>query len=312
MVGGAGAAAPGLIFGLGDMGGVPRAKHLAQNKVGEEILSLRDNATAYQRKVAACIEAIERGETYQVCLTTEAVGKANAEPLAIYEALREKNPAPFSAYIRCCDISLLCSSMERFLSVDEEGCVKASPIKGTRARSTDPSTDERFAQDLAKSEKDRAENIMIVDLMRSDLAKVCEPGSINVAALCKIESYPRVHQMVSTVEGNLRPDKDGIDLVKAAFPGGSMTGAPKLRTMEIIDDLERRPRGVYSGAVGWFGFDGQLDLNIVIRTALYNAESISVAAGGGVVGLSSPEAEFDEMIVKARSVTKALGWRLNE
>lgn len=201
---------------------------------------------------------------------------------------------------------MLSTSPERFLRVDGAGRIQAKPIKGTIRRSNDPALDAQYAQRLADSDKDRAENLMIVDLMRNDLNRVAEPGSVEVPALAAIESYRTVHQLVSTVEARLRPQCDLIDLLRAGFPGGSISGAPKRRTLAIIGRLERSARGVYCGSIGYLGYGRVADLNIGIRTLAFDGEELSFGAGGAITWLSDAESEFQEMLLKAEAVLRPL------
>jgi para-aminobenzoate synthetase len=265
----------------------------------------RDRAT-YLADIAQCLEWIGEGQTYQVCLTNALRCTAEIDPLELYCTLRRLNPAPYAAFIRWPGGAVLSASPERFLSVSKEGRVEAKPIKGTIRRAPHPMLDAALAESLRISEKDRAENLMIVDLLRNDLSRVCQIGSVEVPSLMAIESFATVHQLVSTVQGRLRPECSAIDLVRAAFPGGSMTGAPKLHTLKLIDRLEQRARGIYSGALGWIGDDGAMDLNIVIRTIVAEGNQLSIGAGGGIVADSQPEAEFEEMLLKARALVHAI------
>lgn len=268
----------------------------------------RPDAASYRRSVEAALEEIREGNSYEVCLTAEARGILRRPwgfraALEMYRAQRLGNPAPHAAFLWCDDVAVLSSSPERFVAVDENGWCEAKPIKGTVSRSPDPARDAAAARWLSGDPKTRAENLMIVDLMRNDFSKVCDPGSIRVPVLMGIESYATVHQLVSTVRGRLARGRTVIDLVKAAFPGGSMTGAPKPSTLQIIDRLEGRARGIYSGALGVLSPRGG-DLSIVIRTAVLtpgpDGESIrlSVGAGGAIVADSDPEAEYEEMLLK--------------
>jgi para-aminobenzoate synthetase len=265
----------------------------------------RDRAT-YLRDIAQCLEWIRAGETYQVCLTNEITTERDIDPFALYRVLRRVNPAPHAAYMTWPGGAVLSASPERFLQVDRAGHVEAKPIKGTIRRDPDAARDGMLARRLAGSEKDRAENVMIVDLLRNDLSRVCRPGSVVVPKLFAVESFATVHQLVSTVRGELAEGKTFIDLMRAAFPGGSMTGAPKTRTLELIDRLEHRARGVYSGALGWIGRDGAADLSIVIRTIVQHRGRLSLGVGGGIVAQSTPEGEFDEMLLKAKASIRAI------
>lgn len=265
----------------------------------------RDRRT-YLRDIERCLDWIRQGETYQVCLTNELVCDVDVDPLDLYHTMRRINPAPHAAFLRWPGGAVLSASPERFLSVDRAGRVEAKPIKGTIARVQDPAADRDLAEALRSSEKDRAENLMIVDLLRNDLSRVCRPGSVEVPSLFAIESFATVHQLVSTVRGALRSGTTTLDLVRAAFPGGSMTGAPKHRTLDFIDRLEDRARGVYSGALGWLGDDGAADLSIVIRTIVVADGQLRMGVGGGIVAQSTPEGEFEEMMLKARASMRAI------
>lgn len=232
--------------------------------------------------------------------------RAQLDPLALYRRLRRGNAAPFGAYLRSGAQHVLSTSPERFLRVDGAGRVQAKPIKGTIRRAEDPALDARYAQALADSGKDRAENLMIVDLMRNDLNRVAVRGTVEVPRLAAIESYRTVHQMVSTVEARLRPDCDLLDLLRATFPGGSISGAPKRRTLGIIDRLERSARGVYCGSIGYLGYGRVADLNIGIRTLAYDGREVSFGAGGAITWLSDPQSEFQEALLKAEAVLRPL------
>ncbi|WP_459643866.1 chorismate-binding protein [Kineococcus sp. NUM-3379] len=271
---------------------------------------LRRDRAGYLADVAAAREALLAGESYEVCLTAEAVvparGTGPGDGLATYRRLRRANPAPYAAYLRCDDVEVACSSPERFLTVTAAGEVAAAPIKGTAPRGATPEEDERLRAELAGSAKTRAENLMIVDLLRNDLGRVCEVGSVAVPALMATETYATVHQLVSTVTGRLRPGAGALDAVRACFPPGSMTGAPKERTMEIVDALEQRPRGVYSGALGYLSCTGAADLAVVIRTLVRDGAAWRVGAGGAVVLDSDPVEEFEEMLLKAAAPLRAV------
>ncbi|KEP64825.1 UNVERIFIED_CONTAM: p-aminobenzoic acid synthase [Hammondia hammondi] len=323
--------------------GVESRENTGQNTMA---VSFRDDAGTYKEKIGKILDCIAEGEAYEVCLTTELVGTLNPSafsPLQFYGKLRCRNPSPFAAFLRFeegasapvegdadtgtsptvtgklpaksshppCPLrsfSICCSSPERFLMKNADGWLESKPIKGTRPRGKTPEEDAALVNDLATNEKDLVENLMIVDLVRNDLGRVCIPGTVLVPELMVIETYAAVHQLVSTVRGKLRePEMDFLDAVISSFPGGSMTGAPKERAMEIIEKLEDRPRGIYSGAIGFLSVTGEASLNIVIRTVVFTAPNkISVGAGGAIVALSDPNDEWEEMLLKANSVVRTL------
>jgi len=265
----------------------------------------------YGAEIGACQQALREGESYELCLTNAVEAEVDADPLELYRRLRRANPAPFGAYLRFGDLAVLSSSPERFLAVDRAGGVEAKPIKGTSRRAADPAEDARLAARLAADEKNRAENLMIADLLRNDLGAVCEVGSVEVPSLMAVESFETVHQLVTTVRGRLRPGLGAADAVAACFPPGSMTGAPKRRTMEILDRLEGGPRGPYSGAIGYFGLGGGCDLSVAIRTIVLAAGRARVGAGGAIVLQSEPEAEYREMLLKATAPLRAVDPQLD-
>lgn len=266
----------------------------------------RHQRPAYEALIRECQRNIRDGESYEICLTNQAFTPARPEPCKLYRILREINPAPYAALLNFDDLAVLSSSPERFLTIKANGWMEAKPIKGTIQRDADAERDEALSEQLRQSEKDRAENLMIVDLLRNDLGMVAEPGTVRVPKLMQIESYATVHQMVSTIVGRLRPECSPVQAVRAAFPGGSMTGAPKLRTMEIIDQLEGGPRGVYSGAIGYFSLNGAVDLNIVIRTIIIDPRGTHIGTGGAITWLSDPAAEYDEILLKSRAPMQAI------
>jgi para-aminobenzoate synthetase len=300
---------------------------------------------AYKAKIAEAQREIFEGNTYEVCLTTTLSASIPASSLApsrpagpeapgnldswqAYLALRRSNPAPFASYLRFGDLAVASTSPERFLKIAADGGMRAEPIKGTRRRDPDPGRDAALRRDLESSPKDRAENIMIVDLLRNDLSHFAVPGSVTVSRLCAVESYATVHQLVSTIDARLRPDMPRAEAVAACFPAGSMTGAPKVSTMAILDRLEGGPRGVYSGAIGYFSLNGATDLAVAIRTLVVSAGAdpdgadtdgadtdgaharatvLSLGVGGAITADSSLQEEYEEIRTKAFGVLSALG-----
>jgi para-aminobenzoate synthetase len=260
----------------------------------------------YLADIAKSQAELLAGESYEVCLTDQFSTDASPEPFELYRQLRRANASPFSAFLHFGENAIVSSSPERFISVDRQRQVMARPIKGTISRVEDPAEDAARVEELGEDEKTYAEHLMIVDLLRNDLGVVCDVDSVQVPDLMVIEPYATVHQMVSTIVGRLEDGRSAVDCVRATFPGGSMTGAPKERTMEIIDDLEAEARGVYSGSIGYFGADGSTDLNIVIRTIVMRPGRTTIGAGGAIVMQSDPEEEFDEILLKARAPMAAI------
>ncbi len=273
---------------------------------GPLVACLADGPRRYLEKIRRCKELLSAGESYQVCLSSEFTVDGAVSPLEVYCELRALNPAPYSAFLRFGNFAILSSSPERFLRVSADRGISAKPIKGTAARRTDADADRRLAEWLRTDEKSRSENLMVVDLLRNDIGRVAVPGSVHVPYLMEVESYATVHQLVSTVTGQLPRDRDCLHCLATAFPGGSMTGAPKIRTMSIIDRLERRARGPYAGALGYISYGDRMDLSIVIRTIVWEPSRATVASGGAIVAMSDPPAEFEEMLLKARAPLRAL------
>jgi aminodeoxychorismate synthase component I len=260
----------------------------------------------YKAVVQQCREHILAGDVFEVCLTHRLEMDLPGPAWDLYGVLRGLNPAPFASYLQLPGFTVVSASPESFLHLGADGVAESRPIKGTRPRGDTPAEDARLKTELGESEKDLAENIMIVDLVRNDLGKVCRIGSVTVPKLQEVESYATVHQLVSTVRGELKPEYDAFDLVRACFPGGSMTGAPKIEAMKIIDRLEPVKRGVYSGALGYFDAGGACDLAMVIRTIVCRDGVGTFGVGGAVVADSDPDAEYDETMDKARALIAAI------
>ena len=259
----------------------------------------------YLGMVRRAQDYIAAGDVYQVNLSQRFAAVWEGSPWALYRSLQRESPVPFGAFLALGDSWVVSASPERFLHV-RNGIVESRPIKGTRPRGDTPALDSALADELRTSEKDRAENLMIVDLLRNDLGKVCRLGSVRVPALWQIEGYSNVWQLVSAVSGELRPDADAVTVLEAAFPGGSVTGCPKIRAMEIIEELEQVRRGIYCGAIGYLGFDGSMDTSIVIRTVVLTRDRLYLQVGGAVVADSDPQAEYEETLVKAQAARHVL------
>lgn len=270
-----------------------------------EPLSANMTRDGYARRFERIKHYIREGDCYQVNLAQRFSAAADGDAWGAYRALRQLSPAPFGAFVNTPYARILSNSPERFLRVCD-GRVETRPIKGTRPRSADPDTDRALARELLASAKDRAENLMIVDLLRNDLGRSGEIGSVKVRDLFALESYATVHHLVSTVTARLAPGKHALDLLRGCFPGGSITGAPKLRAMEIIEELEPHRRGVYCGALGYVGFNGSMDLNIAIRTLVYGEGSVRFWAGGGIVADSRVDEEYQETLDKAAAMLRLL------
>jgi para-aminobenzoate synthetase component I len=268
---------------------------------------LRHERQSYLELIKKAKEHIARGDVFQLCLTNQIFIEHEANPLRTFLSLRESNPAPYGGYLKLGGVEIVSSSPEQFLKVSSAGKISSKPIKGTRPRSIDPTEDQAISLELASNEKERAENLMIVDLMRNDFGRVCEADSVAVEKLFEVESYATVHQLVSTVTGQLKKGQSATSALAACFPGGSMTGAPKIRAVEILTELEDVPRGIYSGAFGYLGFDGSADFGMTIRTLIFEGRSASLGVGGGITSDSDPESEFEETMLKSKALLKALG-----
>lgn len=294
------AALPGILERLRQGREATSAKFRVRGKITSDFAP--DSYAAAFAKVQAYLHA---GDCYQVNLAQRFSAEAEGDALAAYHGLRAQSPAPFSAFLNYPWAQVLCASPERFLRV-KGGKVETRPIKGTRPRGGDEQEDRQLAVELGRHPKDRAENLMIVDLLRNDLGKSCVPGSVSVPRLFEVESFASVHHLVSTVEGRLGPGKDALHVLRDCFPGGSVTGAPKQRAMQIIAQLEPHARGIYCGAIGYAGFDGNMDSNIVIRTLVYDGREIECRAGGGIVADSEAGAEYQETLDKAAAMLRIL------
>lgn len=260
--------------------------------------------TTYLRAVNDILDFIRAGDIYQANFAQTFVANLphSTDPFQVYLSIRKSNPAPFSVYGSFGERGIACTSPERLITVNDGGMVEARPIKGTIARSDDPDEDRQLKDRLLKSKKDLAENIMIVDLLRNDLSKVCKPHSVEVSELCTLESYAGLHQLTSSVRGQLRDEHDAFSLLSAVFPGGSVTGAPKCRAMEIIDHLEQNSRRAFCGSFGYFGFNGAADFNIMIRTVQFDGDRARLDVGSGITSLSNPNEEYSETLLKAQKI----------
>ncbi len=259
----------------------------------------------YEDAIQRLKQYIIDGEVYIANMTQQLEIKSQMEPFALYEILRTENPSPFGGFLNYGGFQIVCASPERFMRVKDR-MIETRPIKGTRKRGADMAEDQQLKEELVHSKKDRSELLMIVDLERNDLNKICEPGSVKVENLFTVESYATVHHLVAEVKGKLKKNADLIDVIEATFPGGSITGAPKQRAMEIIDELEHHKRGIYTGTIGYFSLDGDMDMNIVIRTAIYQNGKYCIGAGGGITCESEEEAEYEETLQKAKAFIEAV------
>lgn len=277
--------------------------HLHDGAAGD--VTWQDSDEEYAEKIRACQAHIRAGDAYQLCLTTRITLHARVDPARVYRRLRQTNGTSRSGIIRIGDVWLLSASPEQFLTVSD-GTVSTSPIKGTRRRGENSAEDDRLRHELLHSVKERAENTMIVDLMRNDLNRICNPGTVNVSRFLEVDSHSQVHQLVSTIEGELRTGTDAFDAIVTCFPAGSMTGAPKMRAMQLLEEIECGPRGLYAGAFGFLRFDGAADFSMTIRTIVCSEENIVIGTGGGITALSMPAEEIDEIHLKARALLSAI------
>lgn len=296
----------GLFRGLGKDKTGEETRFRVFPRAGNTVLERHFDRRSYCAAVEQVRDYIAAGDIYVVNISQRFSLPLSPDPWFLYCRLREINPAPCAAFLRFGRRQVVCASPERFLRVSG-GCVESRPIKGTRPRGRTPEEDMRNREELWNSEKDRAELVMVVDMVRSDLGRVCRPGSVKVPELYRLEEYATVFHLVSTIEGKLAQGRDLVDLLAASFPGGSVTGAPKVRAMEIIEELEPVRRGLYTGSIGYLGFDGEADLNMVIRTILCTGGKAYLQVGGGITIDSEPGMEYDETLDKARALVQALG-----
>lgn len=289
-----------------DRGAMPALQEPLQGFPGVTSNFSRDG---YLRAVRRAVHYVHAGDVFQVNISQRLLAPLTEHPLELYGRLRQTSPSPFGCFFDLGDFQIVSASPERFLQLSADGEVSTRPIKGTRPRGKTPAEDAALIHDLTTNPKDRAENVMIVDLLRNDLGRVCEYGSVRVPAVCEVESFSHVHHLVSEVRGKLRAGLTAFDLLRAAFPGGSVTGAPKVRAMEIIAELEPTARGPYCGSVGWVGYDGAMDTNILIRTFTAGRGWLQFPVGGGIVADSDPATEYEETLHKAAGLLRALGER---
>ena len=270
------------------------------------VKNYKNKKTTYTKKIRKIKDYIRKGHIYVMNMTRQLTIKSSRMPYSVFKNLQENNPAPFSGYMNYGDFEIISASPERFIKVDKERNIETRPIKGTRKRGSTPEEDEALRKELEDSEKDKSELLMITDLERNDLNKICVPGSVKVTELFQIETYATVFHLISNVRGHLQDDIDLTDILKALFPGGSITGAPKVRAMEIIDELEEQRRGLYTGIIGYVSLDGSCEFNIVIRSAVHEKENYHIGVGGGITYESDAAFEYEETVQKARALVHAI------
>jgi para-aminobenzoate synthetase component I len=295
----------GALLRLALLGGNAASYELEVTAATSALLTPDDSQSGYMKKILQAQQHIASGDVYQLCLTTRLRGEFTGDPLSYFLRLRKKHPAPYASFVRIEGVSFVSISPERLIEVSGRR-VLSSPIKGTAPRGADPEEDTEILNRLSQDPKERAENLMIVDLIRNDLSVSCKPESVIVESLLAVRSYSTVHQLVSDVSATLQDGKSGFDALLSLFPGGSMTGAPKIRAVQIIDELESSERGPYSGGIGWIGKDGSMDLGMVIRTAVFEGSTVTIGIGGGITSDSSPAAEHAEIQLKARALVSEL------
>lgn len=295
----------GALLRLALLGGNAASYELEVTAATSALLTPDDSQSDYMKKILQAQQHIASGDVYQLCLTTRLRGEFTGDPLSYFLRLRKKHPAPYASFVRIEGVSFVSISPERLIEVSGRR-VLSSPIKGTAPRGADPEEDTEILNRLSQDPKERAENLMIVDLIRNDLSVSCKPESVIVESLLAVRSYSTVHQLVSDVSATLQDGKSGFDALLSLFPGGSMTGAPKIRAVQIIDELESSERGPYSGGIGWIGKDGSMDLGMVIRTAVFEGSTVTIGIGGGITSDSSPAAEHAEIQLKARALVSEL------
>ncbi len=278
----------------------------SEKAIEKVVFTARINKSDYIDRIEDCRELLRQGESYELCLTNTFEAKLEIDAWECYQLLSSRNAATYAAFVQIDGIDLICASPECFVKVDADRIIESKPIKGTIKRGLTPKEDKQNAQALLTSEKDVSENMMIADLLRHDIWAVSIPKTVNVPVLAGLETFPHVHHLVSTIRGTLKPELTAMDAFKSCFPGGSMTGAPKLRSVQLLEGLETGPRGVYSGSVAWVGFNGQMNSNIIIRSIVQNNGTVSIGSGGAITYLSSAAVEFNETLLKSEIILRSV------